>query len=100
MDLDSIDVERLVELQEKFPGGYPIATDAMILMLKDDSINWSDFSVMKHLTCVNHRWVRYTTKNPWERSIFSLQGPHGIWAVLDDDCGCPFTDLRYVKVDE
>lgn len=54
--------------------------------LKDAPVDWDDRSSHKTLVCVNHPEMRFTTKNPWDRSIFVTSD--------DADCSCPFTDLR------
>lgn len=96
MNFDKVSPEKLVELRDKF-GEYPmVKPDEMIHLGLYNG--WDDFSTMKELTCINHPWSRYLTKNPWTRSIFTVQGPHGISAQLleDNECNCPFQDLRVV----
>jgi hypothetical protein len=41
------------------------------------------------LTCRNHPTVRYSTKNPYHRSLHILRFPD----ELDYECACPFSDL-------
>lgn len=50
-------------------------------------VDWSDYSTHKTLTCINHTDLRWSTKNPWDRSIFFTD-----WSA--NECDCPFSDLR------
>lgn len=47
---------------------------------------WKDLSTHKTMVCKNHPENRFTSKNPWIRSIF----------VLTQDCPCPISDLLVV----
>lgn len=67
-----------------------------MIPLKDAPVDWDDFSFHKILTCVNHPRTRFTTKNPWYRSIFTDCGISGAPMYLDKECKCPFNDMRYI----
>lgn len=62
--------------------------------LADAPTDWNDFSFHKQMTCVNHPELRWTSKNPWHRSIFFVS-----WMIASE-CSCPFTDMRYVEVND
>lgn len=56
-----------------------------------------DLSTMKTMTCKNHPTARYSTKNPYDRSIHILSLPTGdIERAYTGDCTCPFSDLMVV----
>lgn len=59
-------------------------------------VDWEDRSYHKNLTCVNHPRARWSTKNPWDRSIFMHKGMNGGDAMYDEECKCPFSDLRVI----
>lgn len=59
-------------------------------------VDWEDRSCHKTLTCVNHPKARWSTKNPWDRSIFPLKGINGGSGNFDEECSCAFSDLRVV----
>lgn len=59
-------------------------------------VDWDDLSTHKTLTCVNHPKSRYSTKNPWSRSVFCHKGANGGDAMFDEECNCPFSDMRVV----
>lgn len=44
------------------------------------------------MTCVNHSTAKYSTKNPWLRSLHVLRYPDGFMG----ECPCPFSDLAVV----
>ena len=92
IDYAKMDADKFFRLFNKFNSYNCVRPDQMQLLTD------VDFSSMKHrkLTCVRHPWERFTTKNPFERSIFFLQGIHGLMAAIDEQCDCPFTDLRVV----
>ena|SRR5215213_595323 len=93
IDYVKMDAGRFVRLFKEF-NKYNCVAPYNMQLLSD-----VDFSSMEHyhLTCVRHPWERFTTKNPFERSVFFLQGIHGVSSMLDEQCTCPFTDLRVVK---
>lgn len=95
MDLSKLSDEKMKELFTQF-NNYPYVMEANMLPLNTDQVDWRDYSTMKYLTCVNHPFARYLTKNPWDRGLHFIQGPNGIDAMLDDECKCGFTDLRVV----
>lgn len=82
----------IVELQRKFPPRYKLANGYLT------KLHSYDFSSLEHvyLTCRNHRWMRYVTKNPYTRACVFLQGPNGLHAGLEEECDCPFEDLRVI----
>jgi len=63
---------------------------------KDANVDWEDRSYHKTLTCKNHPRSRWTTKNPWDRSIFPVKGVYGVDMIADEECLCAFSDLRVV----
>src|SRR3954463_6053671 len=53
--------------------------------------------VMYELTCANHTNLRWSTKNPYQRSLFFIglaDDPHDITAK---ECECPFSDLMVIE---
>ena len=64
--------------------------------LKDALVDWDDLSFHKILTCVNHPRSRFITKNPWSRSVFMIRGVAGGPEMIDEECDCPFDDMRYI----
>jgi hypothetical protein len=87
-------------LHESDPKLFSLPTKRLfpweMVPLKDASIDWEDRSYHKTLTCVNHPRARWSTKNPWDRSIFPHKGPSGGEPMFDEECECPFGDLRVV----
>ena len=62
---------------------------------------WSDdYSFHRVMTCVNHQNLRWSTKNPWWRSVFYVGAilPDGtdapLWSV--PECKCPVSDWRVI----
>lgn len=88
--------EKIVELQKKFPAEYRPAKESEMLPVADAPVDWEDYSTMKEMTCKNHPFARYLTKNPWSRGLHFIQGPHGLMSMIDPECDCPFEDLRVV----
>jgi len=67
---------------------------------------WTDdYSYHRHMTCLNHTHLRWTTKNPWFRSVFYAGPVDGnkklqpAGDMREPECKCPWSDLRVV-VDE
>jgi hypothetical protein len=85
--------EKLIELQKKFPPSYPMAKSTEMHPVAD--FDFVDME-MKELTCKNHPLAVYLTKNPWSRGLHFIQGPNGLTSLLDEECDCPFDDLRVV----
>lgn len=56
---------------------------------------WTDdYSFHRILTCKNHTDARYSTKNPFVRSLFVQKLPDGeIERTATGECTCPVTDL-------
>lgn len=81
------------------PAGQPVFRWEMVA-LKDAPVDWEDRSFHKTLTCVNHPRARWSTKNPWDRSIFVDKGQNGGEPMFDTECSCPFSDLRMVVTKE
>lgn len=54
------------------------------------------------LTCVNHQTARYSTKNPFERTLKVLKFPEGddIERTETGECACPFRDLVVIVGEE
>ncbi|MFG3405629.1 hypothetical protein [Streptomyces sp. NPDC048142] len=57
--------------------------------------DWTDdYSYQRILTCKNHPTARYSTKNPWMRSLGVIRLPEGdIPRTNTGECTCPFRDL-------
>jgi hypothetical protein len=57
------------------------------------------------LTCINHQFLRWSTKNPYQRGIHYLGPVEGTEVTPTtagyryQECGCSFHDLRVI-VDE
>jgi hypothetical protein len=60
-----------------------------------------DYSYQRILTCKNHPTARYSTKNPWMRSLGVIKLPEGddFPRSATGECTCPFADM-VVIVDE
>lgn len=43
----------------------------------------ADVSTHKEMVCKNHPEAKFSSKNPWQRSLF----------ILTVDCPCPISDL-------
>ncbi|MFY3741611.1 MAG: hypothetical protein HMLIMOIP_002069 [Candidatus Nitrosomirales archaeon] len=82
--------EKLAELKEKFPPEYPMALENE--MVPTAEVDWSSLE-LKELTCNNHPWSRYLTKDPFNRGLHFIQGPNGLDSILDTECECPLSDL-------
>lgn len=63
---------------------------------------WSDdFSYHRILTCINHQDARYSTKNPFTRSIFFQKAPEGNFPRrLNGECKCAIEDLAVLVYEE
>jgi hypothetical protein len=93
MDFANMDLKEFEELFKQF-NKFPFVMKLDMIELK--AISW-DSMKMQRLTCVNHPWARYLTKNPWSRNLHFIQGPYGLDSLLEsEECTCPFTDLRVV----
>src|SRR5690242_1847625 len=65
-----------------------------------DKFKWTDdYSYHRHITCVNHQTLRWSTKNWWARSVFFHGNVNDTGAPRVRECECPAEDLRVV-VDE
>lgn len=65
-----------------------IIVDADLCTVKD--FTWTDdYSFHRWLTCVNHPKARFSTKNPWDRSVH-VQNDVG------HACQCGIEDLRVI----
>jgi hypothetical protein len=87
-------------LNESDPELFPIAERLFpweMLTLMGAGIDWEDRSYHKILACVNHPRTRYSTKNPFDRSVFMLKGVNGGDGFFDEDCACSFKDMRVVR---
>lgn len=69
-------------------------TPAVYLPMDDPSIDWSDFSTMKEMTCKNHTGARYLTKNPWQRGLHFVAGDPSVGPYTE--CPCSFNHLVVV----
>ena len=71
--------------------------------------HWHQFGNSYEITCKNHQYLRWHTKNPWERNLYFLppvSDPElNAWmrarrenpadfATTTGECVCPFADLR------
>jgi hypothetical protein len=92
MDFKTMNTDEFKDLFDKL-NVFPEADPNKLVLLTE--VDWSS-SKQKHLTCIHHTWVRYVTKNPWDRGMHLVQGPHGINAIIDPECECRFDDLRVV----
>lgn len=64
---------------------------AHVKLVPINEFEWTDdYSYHRTLTCKNHPQNRFSTKNPWDRTIFCLTG----------DCPCPISDLMVVVQEE
>ena len=88
--------ERLADLQKKFPPEYPYVMDLDMIPVAD--VDWADYSQLKELTCKNHPWSRYLTKDPFQRGLHFIQGPNGLDSFFEGECPCPFSDLYVVLI--
>lgn len=70
----------------RFMWPYQLESRRTMKPLDSTDEKWNDYSTMKTLTCRNHIYLRYVTKNPWTRHIF-LSTPEY------EDCPCNFSDL-------
>jgi hypothetical protein len=63
---------------------------------------WTDdYSFQRNMTCINHQTARYSTKNPFFRSIHIHKLPEGnIFRTVNGECICPFADLAVIVEDE
>jgi hypothetical protein len=62
---------------------------------------WSnDYSWMRTVTCINHPTAQYLTKNPYRRTLHTVQLPEGkdIQRTVTGECPCPFSHLAVVVV--
>jgi hypothetical protein len=67
-------------------------------MVPVGKFTWTtDFTYHRTLTCKNHPTARYSTKNPFERSLFLRKLPEGdIERSATGECLCPFSDLMVI----
>lgn len=64
---------------------------------------WTDdFSFHRDMTCINHPTARYSTKNPYVRSIFCHKLPEGDDFERSEtgECLCPKSDLAVIVEEE
>jgi hypothetical protein len=81
------------ESPELFSHPQPVFSWEMV-PLDTPEVDWDDRSTHKVLTCVNHPKARYSTKNPYDRSLFCHKGLSGGDMMFDQECSCSFADLR------
>lgn len=86
-------------------------TDADILRVREDmadekrweseklipfsEVDFSDYSKMKSITCVNHPTARYLSKDPYSRGLHFIHSADEMPAGTE--CPCPFSDLRVIR---
>lgn len=57
----------------------------------------NDYSYHRNMTCINHPTARYSTKNPYFRSIFVHKLPEGDIERSDTgECTCHISDLAVI----
>ena len=63
-----------------------------------NEFKWTDdYSFMRTLTCINHQTARYSTKNPFFRSLICTKLPEGdIERSNTGECTCPMSNLVVV----
>jgi len=90
---------RLIEDSPKLfkPPVQPAFSWEMI-PLDEADVDWEDRSYHKILVCKNHPRTRYSSKNPFDRSVFMLAGVSGAEPFFDEDCNCRGS-LMYFKKD-
>jgi hypothetical protein len=87
-------------LNESDPELFPIAKRLFpweMLTFDEADIDWEDRSYHKTLVCRNHPRTRFSTKNPFDRSVFMSKGVNGGDGQFDEGCDCSFKDMRVVK---
>jgi hypothetical protein len=88
--------EMITKMLEAVPPRFPITAADDMIPVNDPSIDWESM-IHRYLTCKNHPYSRYMTKNFWSRGLHYLQGPNGIMAGYDEECSCPECDLVVIK---
>lgn len=66
-----------------------------VKLVRVGEFEWTDdYSFMRTMTCINHPTARYSTKNPYFRSLFIVKLPEGdIERTATGECTCPISDL-------
>lgn len=63
-----------------------------VTLVELGNFNWTnDFSYHRTLTCINHQEMRWSTKNPFQRSIFYISQEE-----CGAECNCPLADMRVI----
>lgn len=80
------------------PSNDGTGTGGMTLVPLNEFEWTDDYSYHRILTCRNHPTARYSTKNPFSRSLFVQQIPDGeIERTPTGECTCPLGDLVVIR---
>jgi hypothetical protein len=81
------------------PESTAVPRKSQVTLLGPGEFAWtSDYSFMRTMTCKNHPTARYSTKNPFDRSIFLRRLPDegDFEKSHTGECKCPISDLVVV----
>ncbi len=96
MNLNEVTQEQMEELFENW-NLYPEVRKDEMYPLSTRLVDMQDYSKFKMLTCVNHPYSVFYTRNPWTREIYMVQSFRGIDAIVDEEqCPCGVPCMRVV----